>query len=137
MMGGVVATDELHSHPPNVRPLELIRSVASRLEESRVRYCHWKSNAAIDRSATGDNDLDLLVLGRQANIRYVTGTPQLWTAGTRPFGPGCVLVRESGDREAALAWFDKAIKRLEPVVAGEKRLVEARLFRWRSVEARG
>jgi Xaa-Pro dipeptidase len=41
--------------------------------------------------------LDVLVLGRQANIRYVTGAPQLWIAGTRPFGPMCVLVRATGD----------------------------------------
>ncbi len=41
--------------------------------------------------------LDILVLGRQANIRYVTGAPQLWIAGTRPFGPMCVLVRGTGD----------------------------------------
>ena len=41
--------------------------------------------------------LDILVLGRQANIRYVTGAPQLWIAGTRPFGPMCVLVRTTGD----------------------------------------
>ena len=32
-----------------------------------------------------EHDLDVLVLGRQANIRYVTGAPQLWVAGTRPF----------------------------------------------------
>ena len=43
------------------------------------------------------HDLDILVLGRQANIRYVTGAPQLWIAGTRPFGPMCVLVRATGD----------------------------------------
>jgi Xaa-Pro dipeptidase len=42
-------------------------------------------------------DLDILVLGRQANIRYVTGAPQLWIAGTRPFGPMCVVVRATGD----------------------------------------
>lgn len=41
--------------------------------------------------------LDILVLGRQANIRYVTGAPQLWIAGTRPFGPMCVVVRGSGE----------------------------------------
>ncbi|BBZ44213.1 M24 family metallopeptidase [Mycobacterium parmense] len=44
-----------------------------------------------------EHDLDILVLGRQANIRYVTGAPQLWIAGTRPFGPMCVLVRSSGE----------------------------------------
>lgn len=37
------------------------------------------------------------MLGRQANVRYVTGAPQLWIAGTRPFGPMCVLVRATGD----------------------------------------
>lgn len=43
-----------------------------------------------------DHDLDVLVLGRQANVRYVAGAPQLWVAGTRPFGPTCVLVRATG-----------------------------------------
>jgi Xaa-Pro dipeptidase len=42
-----------------------------------------------------EHDLDVLVLGRQANVRYVSGTPQLWVAGTRPFGPTCVVVRET------------------------------------------
>jgi len=41
-------------------------------------------------------DLDVLVLGRQSNIRYVSGAQQLWVAGTRPFAPSCVLVRETG-----------------------------------------
>lgn len=31
------------------------------LEAEGVIYCHWKSNAALNRSASGDNDLDLLV----------------------------------------------------------------------------
>src|ERR1700733_3179966 len=43
------------------------------------------------------HNLDIMVLGRQANIRYVTGAPQLWIAGTRPFGPMCVVVRATGD----------------------------------------
>jgi Xaa-Pro dipeptidase len=42
-------------------------------------------------------DIDILVLGRQANVRYVTGAPQLWIAGTRPFGPVCVVVRATGE----------------------------------------
>jgi Xaa-Pro aminopeptidase len=42
------------------------------------------------------HDLDVLVLGRQANVRYVSGATQLWVAGTRPFGPTCVVVRETG-----------------------------------------
>lgn len=43
------------------------------------------------------HDIDILVLGRQANVRYVTGAPQLWIGGTRPFGPVCVVARASGE----------------------------------------
>jgi Xaa-Pro dipeptidase len=43
------------------------------------------------------HDIDILVLGRQANVRYATGAPQLWIAGTRPFGPVCVVVRATGE----------------------------------------
>src|ERR1700740_2562905 len=43
------------------------------------------------------HNLDILVLGAQATIRYFTGAPQLWIAGTRPFGPMCVVVRATGD----------------------------------------
>lgn len=50
------------------------------------------------------HDLDVLVLGRQANVRYVTGAPQLWVAGTRPFGPSCVLVRETGAVHLLSTW---------------------------------
>jgi Xaa-Pro dipeptidase len=50
------------------------------------------------------HDLDVLVLGRQANVRYVTGAPQLWVAGTRPFGPTCVLVRETGAIHLLSTW---------------------------------
>ena len=48
--------------------------------------------------------LDVLVLGRQANVRYVTGAPQLWVAGTRPFAPICVLVRATGDIHLNSTW---------------------------------
>lgn len=50
------------------------------------------------------HDLDILVLGRQANVRYVTGAPQLWVAGTRPFGATCVLVRETGAIHLLSTW---------------------------------
>ena len=50
------------------------------------------------------HDLDVLVLGRQANVRYVTGAPQLWVAGTRPFGPTCVLVRDTGAVHLLSTW---------------------------------
>ncbi|MEB3979868.1 M24 family metallopeptidase [Mycobacterium sp. 663a-19] len=57
---------------------------------------------ALDQMA--EDDLDVLVLGRQANVRYVSGTPQLWVAGTRPFGPTCVLVRETGAVHLLSTW---------------------------------
>lgn len=50
------------------------------------------------------HDLDVLVLGRQANVRYVSGAPQLWVAGTRPFGPTCVMIRETGAIHLLSTW---------------------------------
>jgi thymidylate kinase len=41
--------------------LALVRALCRRLADEGVPYCHWKSNEALDRSASGDNDLDLLV----------------------------------------------------------------------------
>ena len=41
--------------------LSLIRKLCQLLATERISYCHWKSNNALDRSASGDNDLDLLV----------------------------------------------------------------------------
>lgn len=46
--------------------------------------------------AMADHDLDVLVLGRPADIAFASGARQLWTSGSRPFGPACVVVRETG-----------------------------------------
>jgi hypothetical protein len=43
------------------RTLELVDELCRALDAAGVRSCHWKSNEALDRSASGDNDLDLLV----------------------------------------------------------------------------
>jgi Xaa-Pro aminopeptidase len=40
-------------------------------------------------------DLDVLVLGREGNARFVSDATRLWLAGTRPFAPGCVVVRDT------------------------------------------
>jgi Xaa-Pro aminopeptidase len=48
------------------------------------------------RAAMAAAEVDLLVLGREANARYVSGAHRLWLAGTRPFAPGCVVVRDTG-----------------------------------------
>lgn len=42
-------------------PLQLVCVLCEELLRHRINYCHWKSNAMLDRSAQGDNDLDLLV----------------------------------------------------------------------------
>jgi thymidylate kinase len=42
-------------------PLDLVLELCQALGDAGIRYCHWKSNEAIDRSATGENDLDLLI----------------------------------------------------------------------------
>ena len=44
------------------------------------------------------------MLGRQANVRYVTGAPQLWVAGTRPFGPICEVIRATGEIHLNSTW---------------------------------
>uniref|UniRef100_A0AAU2AEK6 M24 family metallopeptidase n=1 Tax=Streptomyces sp. NBC_00093 TaxID=2975649 RepID=A0AAU2AEK6_9ACTN len=50
------------------------------------------------------HDLDVLVLGRSANVRYVTGARGLWTAGTHPFAPACVVVRATGTIHMLSTW---------------------------------
>ncbi len=45
--------------PPGAQSLAVALREELRLAE--VRYCHWKSNDMLHRSATGENDLDLLV----------------------------------------------------------------------------
>jgi Xaa-Pro aminopeptidase len=51
-----------------------------------------------------DAGLDVLVVGRPANVAYVTGARGLWTAGTRGFGPGAVVVRGTGDVHLLSVW---------------------------------
>ena len=41
--------------------IALVRRLCAALDTDGVRYCHWKSNAFLDRSRSGENDLDLLV----------------------------------------------------------------------------
>jgi thymidylate kinase len=41
--------------------LPLIQKLCRGLATENIAYCHWKSNDALERSASGDNDLDLLV----------------------------------------------------------------------------
>src|SRR4051794_37267709 len=48
-------------------------------------------------AAMADASIDALILGREANARYVSGARRLPLAGARAFAPGCVLVAATGD----------------------------------------
>ncbi|MGH9229211.1 MAG: aminopeptidase P family N-terminal domain-containing protein [Acidimicrobiales bacterium] len=48
--------------------------------------------------------LDVLVLGRRDSVAYATGARSLWTAGTRPFGPACVLVEAARSLHLLSSW---------------------------------
>ena len=54
----------LTENEDGVMPLDLVADLLERLDREDVVYCHWKSNEAIRRSLTGENDLDLLVAER-------------------------------------------------------------------------
>ncbi|MFN8454768.1 MAG: hypothetical protein U0401_08890 [Anaerolineae bacterium] len=41
--------------------LALVHRLCQALAAENINYCHWKSNNALERSASGNNDLDLLV----------------------------------------------------------------------------
>ncbi len=41
-------------------------------------------------------DVDVLIMGRPAEVTYATGTRQLWLAGSRPFGPSAIAVAATG-----------------------------------------
>jgi thymidylate kinase len=56
--------------------LSLVLDLCQALAAKKVAYCHWKSNIALDRSAKGDNDLDLLV-GRPDAQRFTETLCQL------------------------------------------------------------
>lgn len=45
----------------DMAPIDLIATLTSLLDEAGIPYCHWKSNAALDRVEQGETDLDLLV----------------------------------------------------------------------------
>ena len=55
-------------------------------------------------AAMADEGLDALVLGRQDNANYASGMARLWTAGTRLFGAGCVLVAATGRTHVLSGW---------------------------------
>jgi Xaa-Pro aminopeptidase len=50
--------------------------------------------------------VDVLVLGRPAHVAFASGSRQLWTAGTRPFGPACTVVASTQRVHLLSTWDD-------------------------------
>lgn len=46
----------------------LVYDLCTALNAEDVAYCHWKSNVDLDRSASGDNDLDVLISRHDAHL---------------------------------------------------------------------
>jgi Xaa-Pro aminopeptidase len=71
------------------------------LPDDEVLRVARRGRLLVEMEAAG---VDVFVLGREANARYVSGTPRLWLAGSRPFGLGCVLVRDGGAVHLLSTW---------------------------------
>lgn len=73
--------------------------------------------------------VDALILGRDANARTISGANRLWLAGTRPFAPGCVVVRS--ERSVHLlansneGFEDFPTANLYPITWNPERLLES------------
>lgn len=72
----------------------------SRVDFTRLR--HDRRQRLLQRMEAAG--LDALVLGRTGNVRYAAGARQLWRAGTSPFAPMCVMVKETGKVHLLSVW---------------------------------
>lgn len=82
MAGETKASNQMSSGTPGqtserLEPSPLVLELASAFEEAGITYCHWKSNEAVDRAITAEQDLDLLIArhdaGRFTEILYRLG----------------------------------------------------------------
>ena len=48
--------------------------------------------------------IEMLVLGRPANVRYASGARQLWRTGANPFAPLCVVIRRTEKVHLLSSW---------------------------------
>jgi Xaa-Pro dipeptidase len=76
-------------------------TVTDVLPDDRALRLARRARVLAEMEADG---IDLLVVGREGNARYVSGAPRLWMAGSRAFGPGCVLVRATGAVHLLSTW---------------------------------
>lgn len=75
-LGNQVASSEVSQKPV----LNVVARFCKALKQENINYCHWKSNLALDRSASGENDLDILIdradVQRFTEILYRLGFKQ-------------------------------------------------------------
>jgi Xaa-Pro aminopeptidase len=73
-----------------------------RIDYERLRSDRRRRTLA----AMADEEIDVLVLGRESNARFVSGARRLWTSGARPFGPGCIVMADGGRVHLLSTWAD-------------------------------
>src|SRR3954452_6591877 len=69
-------------------------------DDTQLRLAR-RARAFAEMEAAG---IDVLIVGREGNARYLSGAPRLWTAGSRVFGAGCVAVRATGAVHLLSTW---------------------------------
>lgn len=69
--------------PHGAPPLPLVADLLRALDDAGVSYCHWKSNEAIGRTLSAENDLDLLIARRDIT-RFNTAAHGLGFRVARP-----------------------------------------------------
>jgi Xaa-Pro aminopeptidase len=90
---------------PTPRDAGVLVGVMALEDEGRVNFRRLREERrrrvfdGMDR-----HDLDALVLGRLADVHYVSGARQLWRAGASPFAPLCVVVRQTGRVHLMSVW---------------------------------
>jgi Xaa-Pro dipeptidase len=73
-----------------------------RVDFTRLR--HDRRRSLLD--AMDAAGLDVLVVGRPANVRYASGARQLWRTGANPFAPMCVVIRQTEKVHLLSSWDD-------------------------------
>jgi len=74
-------------------------------EGARVDFTRLRNERRVRLfDAMAADGIDVLVLGRPGNVHYASGARQLWTAGARPFGPACLVVRQTGQIHLLSVW---------------------------------
>jgi Xaa-Pro dipeptidase len=94
-----VGTPTRHSHEG---PIALVTAPTPTPTSEDAELRAARRDRVFDAMATVG--LDVLVLGRRDSVAYATGARSLWTAGSRPYGPACVLVGAARSIHLLSSW---------------------------------